>query len=73
MIQKVGCMTIDEIKELVVFMKRERVESFEVGVDLKVNFSNAAFIGDFLSDKEIPSKSAEDIAREEEELLYAST
>ena len=63
-------MTIDEIKELVLFMKGQSVQSFKADA-LEVHFNNAAFINDLLSEEE--SKSTKDIEREEEDLLYAST
>ena len=73
MTQIIGCsMTFEEIKELVLFMKAEHVEAFQVG-DVKVSFSASSFISDLISEKEPESKSAADIQREEEELLYAST
>jgi hypothetical protein len=65
-------MTIAEIKDLVLFMKGECVESFEVDY-VKVNFHNAAFLEKLLSDPKVESKSAADIEQEEEDNLYAST
>ena len=61
-------MTIDEIKDLVLFMKREQVSEFKIN-DIAVIFSGAAVLGTLPS--EIESTSSEDI--EDDELLYAST